>query len=115
MFSGPKVDTSKAYDRVEWHYLRKVLVTLGFPIKWIDLLMVCVTSVTYSFFINGFPSGLPASGEGFTVGQPNPSISFYFVLRISLLSCLNGSLKEDYKGSIFVWGSYYQPPFICRR
>ena len=34
-----KLDISKAYDRVEWVYLDKIMEKLGFDVKWRRLIM----------------------------------------------------------------------------
>ena len=52
-----KLDMSKAYDRVEWGFLKKLLLTMGFDGRWLNLVMSCVSSVSYSFVINGRVSG----------------------------------------------------------
>lgn len=39
-----KLDMTKAYDRVEWPYLRFIMKKLGFADKWISLVMKCVVS-----------------------------------------------------------------------
>ena len=59
-----KLDMSKAYDRVEWVWLEKIMCTLGFNEKWRKLIMQCVTSITYSVRINGKPKGhiIPTRG-----------------------------------------------------
>ena len=50
-----KLDMSKVYDRVEWPFLEAIMVKLGFDSKWIQLIMACVTTVSYSDLVNGRP------------------------------------------------------------
>ena len=59
-----KLDMSKAYDRVEWIWLEKIMQRLGFDEKWCALIMSCVTIVSYSMKINGKPKGhiVPSRG-----------------------------------------------------
>ena len=52
-----KLDMSKAYDRVEWVCLKKIMEKLGFVDKWRCLVMKCVTSVNYAIKVNGCPMG----------------------------------------------------------
>ena len=52
-FMAVKLDMSKAYDRVEWGFIEKVMERLGFHEKWINTIMSCITTVTYSVLING--------------------------------------------------------------
>ena len=54
-FMASKLDMSKAYDRVEWVFLQKVLLKMGFKEAWVGLIMHCVTTVTYSILVNGEP------------------------------------------------------------
>lgn len=51
-----KIDISKAYDRVDWSFLRAVLLTMNFSPIWVNWIMECVTAVTYTLLINGCPS-----------------------------------------------------------
>ena len=51
-FMASKLDTSKAYNKVEWPFLKSMMRRMGFKEKWISLVMTCVT-VSYSILING--------------------------------------------------------------
>ncbi|XP_074288082.1 uncharacterized protein LOC141613240 [Silene latifolia] len=48
-----KVDLQKAYDSVEWSFLREMLEALGFPSHMVELVMQCVTTTSYSISLNG--------------------------------------------------------------
>ncbi|KAL0405210.1 UNVERIFIED_CONTAM: hypothetical protein Slati_3834900 [Sesamum latifolium] len=51
-YSSLKLDISKAYDQVEWIFLERVLLRLGFNQKLISLIMMSVTTVFFSFLLN---------------------------------------------------------------
>ena len=42
----------KAFDRLEWNFIRVILSKLGFHTKWNEWVMECITRVSYSLLIN---------------------------------------------------------------
>jgi len=98
-----KIDMSKVYDRVEWPFLRKVMLKLGFKQVWVDMVMACVESATFSFLINGEPQGMVKSYRGLRQGDP---ISPYLFLLVTegLIGLLR---KAESTGSI-------QGHLVCR-
>lgn len=48
-----KVDLKKAYDSIEWSYLKDVMKELGFPETFVQWVFACVSTVSYSILING--------------------------------------------------------------
>jgi hypothetical protein len=83
-----KLYMSKAYDRVEWGFLKQVRTQMGFHEKWISMIMECISTVSYSLLINGEPTGLITPTRGLRQGDP---ISPYLFLLCA--EGLNGLLK----------------------
>ncbi|KAL0290143.1 UNVERIFIED_CONTAM: hypothetical protein Sradi_7056600 [Sesamum radiatum] len=52
-----KVDLRKAYDTVEWDFLTAVLILFGFPEQFIQWIVECVTTPSFSVCLNGAPHG----------------------------------------------------------
>ena len=63
-FMALKLNMSKAYDRVEWVFLKNILLRLGFQQSWVNLIMECVTTVSYSILVNGEPEGMIYPSRG---------------------------------------------------
>ena len=42
-----KLDLEKAYDFLDWNYIKAILSKFGFCNSWINLIMECITSVSF--------------------------------------------------------------------
>ena len=59
-----KLDISKAYDRVEWHFLQSIMEKMGFPAGWIERVISCVTTPSFSILLNGKPYSMIHPSRG---------------------------------------------------
>ena len=48
-----KVDLEKAYDKLEWSFIRGMLIRANLPADLIDLIMSCISTVSTSILVNG--------------------------------------------------------------
>lgn len=84
--AGLKIDVSKAYDRLEWNFIEKMLKKFGFHHEWINRIMVCVTTVSYSFLRNGELFGNIHPKRG--VRQGDPISPYLYILCAEGLSAI---------------------------
>ncbi|XP_056687955.1 uncharacterized protein [Spinacia oleracea] len=70
-----KVDIRKAYDTVEWSFIEEVMLDLGFPPFFVQLIMTCLSTTRYSI-INGEPTDLIQPRRGLRQGGPLSPLLF---------------------------------------
>ncbi|CAA7014644.1 unnamed protein product [Microthlaspi erraticum] len=86
VYMAVKSDMTKAYDRIEWDFVKLVLERLGFHQKWVQWVMQCISTVSYTYLINGSAQGAVTPSRG--IRQGDPLSPYIFILCSEVLSGL---------------------------
>lgn len=99
-----KLDMSKAFDRVEWRFLKQMLLKLGFRYGWVKKVLTCVRSVRYRVKLNDGESRIITPERGLRQGDP-PSPYLFIICK----EWLSASLVQA------EWDKLVEGIKICRR
>ncbi|XP_022015024.1 uncharacterized protein LOC110914542 [Helianthus annuus] len=89
-----KIDIQKAYDTVDWKFLKNILLGFGFNVLMVNWIMVCVSTTSYSVCINGNVHGYFKGNRGLRQGDPLSPYLFTLVMEV-LTAILHHSLRID--------------------
>ena len=92
------LDLKKAYDHLEWSFIRDTLNLYKFPSRLISLIMSCVSSSFISILVNGgaLKPFYPSRG----IRQDDPMSPYLFILCMEVLGAL---IEEKCKAKL--WNS----------
>eukprot|EP00253_Pinus_taeda_P035371 PITA_35371 len=79
-----KIDLQKAYDCIDWGFIRCLLAKIGLRSEMINWIMACIEKVNYAININGIPSPYFHAERGLRQGCPLAPI--IFILAMNTLS-----------------------------
>ena len=83
---GLKIDLQKAYDRLSWQFLEKVLKAFGFYPVWVHRVITCVSTTRMTLMLNGAPVHNFSPKRG--LHQGDPLSPYLFILAMEVLSRL---------------------------
>lgn len=81
-----KLDLRKAFDKLEWPFIRDMLHSINLPPKLIKIILSCISSSQLAILINGQPTNFFEPTRG--VRQGDPLSSYLFILGMKFLSLL---------------------------
>jgi hypothetical protein len=65
-----KIDLQKAYDSVEWPFIKYLMLEFGFPNKFVNWVMAVITTASYTFNVNGDLTSSFPTKKGLRQGDP---------------------------------------------
>jgi hypothetical protein len=91
-----KLDFHKAYDSLEWDFIIRVLKAVGYDQKVTNLIYQCISSINFTFLLNGNKSSTFSPSRG--IRQGDPLSPYLFILCSEVLARLIN--KEVERGMI---------------
>nr|XP_043629995.1 uncharacterized protein LOC122601295 [Erigeron canadensis] len=92
-----KIEIQKAYDTVDWGFLKWILVGFGFHPIMINWIIECVTTTSFSLSINGNIHGYFKGGRGLRQGDPMSPYLFTLVMEVLTLLLHKASANSDFR------------------
>ena len=96
-----KFDMSKAYNRVEWVCLDKIMEKLGFNLRSRGLMMQCISFVIYFVRINGKPWGCISPSRGLHQGDHFSPYLFLICVE-GLFALIKQSVHDGSMGEVSI-------------
>ncbi|KAG9444848.1 hypothetical protein H6P81_016188 [Aristolochia fimbriata] len=98
-----KLDSKKAFDRVDWDFLEAIMRQIGFGERWIGWIRSCVENASFSLLVNGGVFGHFGSSRGLRQGDPLSPFLFN-IMGEGLTSLVKAALEVGWLTNVLPEG-----------
>ncbi|KAG9454345.1 hypothetical protein H6P81_007249 [Aristolochia fimbriata] len=88
-----KLDLEKAFDRMNWSMLLRIMELMEFPAKWRKWMATCILSACFSINLNGGTFGFIKGTRGLRQGDPLSPL-FFNIVAEGLLALIRWACDE---------------------
>ncbi|XP_060965493.1 uncharacterized protein LOC133034425 [Cannabis sativa] len=92
-----KIDLSKACDTVDWGFVEDLLVSLNFPSKFVNWIMMCLRGTSYTIMLNGRFHGNFQGKKGLWQGDPMSPLLFVLIMEYLSRSLMKETTKHSFR------------------
>ncbi|XP_074271256.1 uncharacterized protein LOC141595185 [Silene latifolia] len=90
-----KIDLQKAYDSIEWSFVRGMMEAMDFPEMFTSRVMECVYTPTFSISLNGGTFGFFKGRRGLRQGEPMSPLLFTLCMDyLSRIICVAQEIQS---------------------
>jgi len=89
-----KIDIAKAFDTVNWRFLLRLLLHIGFSRRWVNWISIMLSSASTKVILNGSPGRCIYHARGLRQGDPLSPLLFVLVMEV-LNSLINLAVQKE--------------------
>ena len=93
-----KIDLNKAYDRVDWTFMRLILFKIGMDAEAVKWIMSCISNTTMAIIINGMTTNFVHPSRGLRQGCSLSPLLFILMMDALSIKIKRAAELGSFKG-----------------